>query len=293
MKNTISKKTSFAVLALLVMFLSNFSYAQNYENVIKADSTSWISYHRELEYTMKDLAFVKSINGTNYLYFSFGIDYFYTPYLVGTIREDNGRLWITYTEDPSNEILIMDMNLEVGDVFTFDSNNNIIGTVVEVRHDNGRKIIVFDRPSYNWYQEPIMFIEGVGRNMMTWEQYGDWDYNYQSCKFDNQELAYSTSNEHFRDCEYITDWIDEFSTDNQYIDVFPNPARTEVIVSINKTLKESYIINVFNYSGALVKTMYGNGEKTIIPINDMGNGVYFIKVIMQNHELYKELLINK
>ena len=76
--------------------------AQNYEKVLKTDSTSWISYHRELESSIKDLAFVKSINDTNYLYFAFGIDYSYDPSFVGTLREDDGRLWITYADNPDN-----------------------------------------------------------------------------------------------------------------------------------------------------------------------------------------------
>ena len=286
------KNKTVLLLLLLTIVFGNLQ-AQTYENVLKADSTSWISWHRELEYTMKDLAYVKNVNGINYLYFAFAFDDpgFFYPNLVGTLRESDGQLWITYTNDPGNEYLIMDMNLEVGDEFVFDS-FNYTGTVVETRYENGRKIIVFDRPSYNWYREPIMFIEGVGRNIMSWEQYGDWDYSYQYCKYDSQELVYSTQNTHFRDCEIITDYTDEHLVGNQDIEVYPNPAKSEVVININNN-EELFTIQVFNVNGALVKSMTSNVEKTVIPINDILSGTYIIKVTTHEQELYKEFLISK
>lgn len=290
MKKNTKRILLFLCLSIMTIIANNM-HAQIYEKVLKVDSTSWITYHRELEYTMKDLAYCKSINGTNYLCFAFGFDWSY-PSLVGTLREDDGRLWVTYTDDPDNEVLIMDMNLEIGDKFVFDAYNNIIGTVVEVRHENGRKIIVFDRPSNNWYQEPIMFIEGVGRNIMSWEQYGDWDYSYQSCKYDSQELVYSTQNTHFRDCEIITDFTYEHLVGNQDIEVYPNPAKNEVVININNN-EALFAIQVFNVNGVLVKSMTSIVEKTVIPINDLRSGTYIIKVTTHEQELYKEFLISK
>lgn len=286
-------KNKTVLLLLLITLVFGNLQAQTYENVLKADSTSWISWHRELEYTMKDLAYVKNIYGINYLYFTFAFDYpgLSYPFLVGTLRETDGQLWITYADDPNNEYLIMDMNLEVGDEFVFNP-YNYTGTVVETRYENGRKIIVFDRPSYNWYQEPIMFIEGIGCNIMSWEQNGGWDYSYQSCKFDGQELAYSTPNTHFRDCEIITDDTEDNMVDNQEVEVYPNPAKTEVVISINKNEK-LFDIKIFNVNGTMVKSMTSNREKIVIPINDLSSGTYIIKVTTIEQELYKEFLISK
>ena len=269
------KNKTVLLLLLLTIVFGNLQ-AQTYENVLKADSTSWISWHRELEYTMKDLAYVKNVNGINYLYFAFAFDDpgFFYPNLVGTLRESDGQLWITYTNDSGNEYLIMDMNLEVGDEFVFDS-FNYTGTVVETRYENGRKIIVFDRPSYNWYREPIMFIEGVGRNIMSWEQYGDWDYSYQSCKYDSQELVYSTQNTHFRDCEIITDYTDEHFGGNQGIEVYPNPAQNTVSITFSDGI-DCQSVEIYAIDGRLLKSQSSNCET--VNISSLESGVYVMKV---------------
>ena len=280
--------TAIIMLLMTTLGLVNIQ-AQTYENVLKADSTSWISWHRELEFTMKDLAYVKNVNGINYLYFAFEFydpGYFY-PNLVGTLRESDGQLWITYTNDPGNEYLLMDMNLEVGDEFVFDT-FNYTGTVVETRYENGRKIIVFDRPSYNWYREPIMFIEGVGRNIMSWEQYGDWDYSYQSCKFDGEELAYSTPNTHFRDCEIITDDIAENWGDKQGIEVYPNPAQNAVSIAFPDGAG-CQSVEIYALDGRLVQSQNSNCET--VDISNLESGVYILKTRMgDSQEFYTKVV---
>lgn len=248
--------------------------AQNYEKVLKTDSTSWISYHRELESSIKDLAFVKSINDTNYLYFAFGIDYSYDPSFVGTLREDDGRLWITYADNPDNEYLLMDMNLEVGDEFVFDEENNITGTVMEVLHENGRKIIVFDRVSYRWFQEPCMFIEGVGRNIMGFQQFDDYDRSYQSCKYDDQEIAYSTTNTHFMECEFVTDVVNENAEDVNQIEIYPNPANGKVIIEGIEAAE----VQIYNAIGQCMASVTGKGEPLTIDISNLPAGVYFVNI---------------
>ena len=248
--------------------------AQNYEKVLKTDSTSWISYHRELESSIKDLAFVKSINDTNYLYFAFGIDYSYDPSFVGTLREDDGRLWITYADNPDNEYLLMDMNLEVGDEFVFDEENNITGTVVEVVYENGRKIVVFDRVSYRWFQEPCMFIEGVGRNIMGFQQFDDYDRSYQSCKYDDQEIAYSTTNTHFMECEFVTDVVNENAKDVNQIEIYPNPANGKVIIEGIEAAE----VQIYNAIGQCMASVTGKGEPLTIDISNLPAGVYFVNI---------------
>ena len=280
-------------ITIFLMILSLTACAQSYEPVLKSDSTSWISYHRELEFTLKDLAYVRTINDASFLYFAYGIDYWFNPTLVGTLREDDGRLWITYTNDPDNEILLVDMSLEVGDVFVFDEYNSITGTVVEVRHENGRKVIVFDRLSYNWYQEPIMFIEGFGRNIMPWEQYADWDNNYQSCKYDGHELAYSTPNEHFVDCEIISEAADEYYENLQDFDIYPNPVKNDLVVSAKNNSDKPYDVLIFNMDGIVCKAAFGMERTTILPLNELNDGVYLVVIKSDNKEWHTIISIAK
>ena len=87
--------------------------AQNYDAIIKSDSTSWIMYHLELETREEGHAFVNKRDSL--LYYA---PYGYTDnYCVGRMREEDGRLWIAFDGSLQEETLLVDMNLEVGDEF--------------------------------------------------------------------------------------------------------------------------------------------------------------------------------
>ena len=58
MKGSNMKKLLFIGSILFLLVGSSFSQNQGYENVLKTDSTTWILYHGELEYYMKDLVYV-------------------------------------------------------------------------------------------------------------------------------------------------------------------------------------------------------------------------------------------
>lgn len=287
MKHTV---TNVLFLLLLAVVSKVEIRAQNitYEKILKTDSTSWVSYHRELFGPMKDCAYVKNSGDSHLLYIIYGIGYLTEEYFVGNLREEDGRLWITYSENPDNEYLLMDMNLEVGDEFVFDMDNNITANVSEIRYENDRKIIVFDQTSVFWFDEPFMFIEGVGRNIMTFDRYGGPDRHYQSCKYDDQELVFSTSNLHFENCEYQTTSVDNFS-DNSLM-IYPNPAKDFFTVSLNNS-HEPFVINIFNSNGALVKTAQGYCDKTKITSEQLENGLYLLEVIYCNQLIHKKIII--
>lgn len=282
------KHTFTIAFLLLLIVMAGPVRAQKYENVLKTDLTSWIMYHGELEYYMKDRAYVQNTNGTNNLYYWGGYEFLTYIDFVGTVREEDGRLWITYADNPNNEILYIDMNLEVGDEFAFTA--YYTGTVVEIRYENGRKIIVFDRPSINWFQEPMMFIEGIGRNFMTFGWYCSWDYCYQSCKFDNQELAYSTGNSHFENCELLTTSVNDF-TNHSSLEIYPNPAKNNFKIS-PENLQQPYVVNIFNSNGVLVKTIQGVGE-TFVSSEQLENGLYLLEIICHDKIHNEKIIINK
>lgn len=287
----IVKKVLFFLLIAVVGKVEIRAQNDTYEKILKTDSTSWVSYHRELFGPMKDCAYVKNSGDSHLLYIIYGIGYLTEEYFVGNLREEDGRLWITYSEDPDNEYLLMDMNLEVGDEFVFDMYNNITANVIEIRYENGRKIIVFDQTSVFWFDEPFMFIEGVGRNVMTFDSYGGADRHYQSCKFDNEELIYSTDNQNFENCEYQTLSVNSFSEKNT-LEIYPIPAQDEFVVNLFDS-HEPYIISIFNSNGVLVKTEQCNKGKNTFSSENLKNGIYIVKAFISNKVLYNKLVINK
>ena len=143
---------------------------------------------------------------------------------------------------------------------------------METSHENGRKVIVFDYISPYWGGEPLKFIEGVGRNYPIFEWYDDIDRNYQSCKYDGDELVYSTNNPLFEDCKYDNVSVGELSDENKVMKIFPNPARDRVEIEG----VEVSAVKVYNVLGQLVKTVRDTNE---ISVAGLAEGVYLLRIV--------------
>ena len=274
------------VLFLLLLAVAGLAKGQNYDAIIKSDSTSWITCHLELETKEEGHAFVNKRDSL--LYYA---PYGYTDYYcVGRMREDNGRLWITYSEHPSEETLLVDMNLEEGDEFLVTGYH--VAHVVETSYENGRKVIVFDFVSPFWGGESLKFIEGVGSNYMGFEWYGDIDRSYQSCKYDGDELVYSTANPLFDGCRIDNTSIEELSNEDETVEVYPNPASDEVSIRFSCLQETPIEIIVLDLFGKVVKSIPVMSNVASLTVSDLRKGVYGIKVVYQNRVLTEKLLIN-
>lgn len=271
---------------LFFALISLQARAQNYNAILKSDSTSWITYRLELETREEGHAFVNKKDSLLY-YAPYGhTDY----YCVGRMREADGRLWIAFNGSLSEETLLVDMNLEEGDEFLVTGYH--VAHVVETSRKNGRKVIVFDYISPYWGGEPLKFIEGVGRNYPIFEWYADIDRNYHSCKFDGDELVYSTNNLLFEDCKYNFASVGELSDENKVMKIFPNPARDEVYVHFASIQEIPFEIIVLDFFGKVVKTIPVTGYSIILPVDDLSSGIYVIKAFFQEIVLTNKLIIN-
>ena len=276
-------------LLLLLLMAAGAVKGQDYEKILKSDSTSWITYHLELETKEEGYAFVNKRDSLLY-YDPYGYGYPDYYYCVGRMREDDGRLWITYSEHPSEEILLMDMNLEEGEDFLVTPYH--VARVVETSYENGRKVIVFDFVSPFWGGEPLKFIEGVGRNYMDFEWYGDIDRSYQSCKYDGDELVYSTANPLFDGCRIDNTSIEELSNEDETVEVYPNPASDEVSIRFSCLQETPIEIIVLDLFGKVVKSIPVMSNVASLTVSDLRKGIYGIKVVYQNRVLTEKLLIN-
>lgn len=130
-------------------------------------------------------------------------------YFIGSLREEDGRLWIRYnSENIGSEILLMDMRWDIGFLLTLPTGDPAV--VTDVYYKDGRKFIVF-QPSYSpEWGEFLMFVEGIGPNfvyvMDTTSPYELFKL-YVSCKFEDGERVYTTQNDLFDECQYHTDSI--------------------------------------------------------------------------------------
>jgi hypothetical protein len=83
----------------------------------------------------------------------------------------------------------------------------------------------------------------------------------------------------------ITDVVEK---DNLlYFHLVPNPAQENVTVMLQNPSGKSLVAAVFDYSGRLVKeiNIAANQTKVNITLDDMSNGIYFIKI--SNDSFYR------
>lgn len=284
-------KKTVKIVILLFLFFTNArnvcAQAQEYEKVLKTDSTSWTTSHLELEFIAEGHAYVNTRDSLLYYDPYGGTNY----YCVGRMREENGRLWITYNEHLSEEILVVDMNLDVGDEFLITPHQ--VARVEEVIYVNGRKVIVFDFVSSSWGGEPLKFVEGVGRNYMVFEWGGDVARNYQSCKYDGDELVYSTTNPLYDGCRLINTSMGEQLYKSKTVEIYPNPAHHEVYISFPNSQIFPCEISILNLYGKVEKTNSVTSGTITIPIGDLCSGIYVIKLVHGNQVLTEKIVINQ
>jgi hypothetical protein len=80
------------------------------------------------------------------------------------------------------------------------------------------------------------------------------------------------------------------------VNVYPNPANTNVVVSIRNTKDVEYLVTITDLLGRTVKTM--STEKVAstdlnIDLSDVANGAYLVKVQSGNAVKSAKLIINK
>jgi len=77
--------------------------------------------------------------------------------------------------------------------------------------------------------------------------------------------------------------------------VYPNPARSFIIVEFNPKLTESNtMIQLIDAGGKLLETTYSNARQYIaLEVENLPNGVYFIKLYGNNLQDVEKITINR
>jgi len=89
----------------------------------------------------------------------------------------------------------------------------------------------------------------------------------------------------------ITSLGDEFVQTSPIL-VYPNPARDQVTVSLDRTYNQA-IVQIIDVTGKVVKTeSINNGTKNVsLELNELDRGVYFVQVLDQNNMISTEKLM--
>ena len=205
------------------------------------------------------------------------------------VREENG---IVYRYDVANsqDVIMYDFTLEVGDVFEFpqlmfDSfcaslgfynslpEMTVVGVTTEVIANETRKVIEFDYYSESGYT--CFWIEGIGSSL-GFDPVGDiLDIGnaYLVC-YTKNGITYFFNNATACDNTTIVG-ITDFSTEE--IILYPNPVANRSILQLPA---EAYVdqIIIFDIYGRIIKDEFLSKEYYTINAMDYRSGIYFYQV---------------
>jgi len=275
-----------AIISIFInLSLFQFLSAQNYQQVLKTDSTTWTIAHQEIFGIVIDVFHTKTFQDSTYSYV-FTNDIFY-PY-IGKLREniDEGKVWFTSAVS-NQEYLIMDMNLQTGDTFEF--NSGVYGQVDSVYYLDKRKVIRFDLFSSRW-DESIKFIEGVGPSN-AFSVLSDFDWFYVTCKYDQDVLNYVNNNSYFIGCMPNPTGVELRADGSNQFTIFPNPCSGRLNISDLSFNKSK--LSVVDLFGRVLKQFSIENTSEIIDLSDLTNGVYFLKLEIESSIITKTLFIKK
>lgn len=285
------------IITIILTVILNFSIlqisnAQNYQAVLKTDSTSWTMATQQLFGIELGLCYTKTIMDSLFSNVYYTGDY-PSPDLIGKLREDvtTGKLWFTSSYSDT-EYLIMDMGLKIGDIFEF--REGFSSQVDSIYYLEGRKVIQFEYFSTRW-DEPIRFIEGAGPNNIFSTE-NDIDWFYMSCKFDQEELAYVNSNIHFIGCMPDPTGLSENNNLQNEMSIYPNPVTNTSYIELSEQLSGYKTIEIYNLLGKLCHSVSLTEGVSRIELKNTGfkTGVYIVtlKGLNQMPLTNKILIIN-
>jgi len=196
---------------------------------------------------------------------------------IGKIRvnETNSKLYFINQGDDT-EVLIMDLDLEVGDVFNMKTFYNQYRDIYveDVYMLDGKKHIQFNETigtSTPPGEIKRMFIEGVGPN---------WGFESDPyliiCKYNDFVQTYSFENEYIKDCSFKQGSIVNNITMENNIKIYPNPVSDHVVINIPEIFKNIYL-TVHNASGMEVLNRTLSNTNTILDLSHFPDNVYYFK----------------
>ena len=265
---------------LFFLTISCSIFGQPYEAIIETDSTSWDIASKELFGNIMGKLYTVGNKESNYheLYYQG----YYPDQYVGKISEDTttGRVWyIPADADKSEVYLIMDLTLSIGDIFDLPVFSNTIPIeVVDIYYIDQRKIIEFDYQTQ--WDEPLLFIEGVGRNIAM-HHFWFYDNTYVACKYNDAELVYVNSNTNFIGCNLDPTGIADAVYDS--VSLFPNPTTKTIFIEIPTSYNDISEVKLYNSIGEMVYKQTFKGFSFQINLASFNKGLYFLSINFQNN----------
>lgn len=90
-----------------------------------------------------------------------------------------------------------------------------------------------------------------------------------------------------------TSGIDKPNYTYDLFSVSPNPAKDNILISVNQQSQDAMMLNIYNMTGNLVKSDVLENEKQTYNISSLSNGIYILELKSGNLTDKKRLIINR
>ncbi len=163
---------------------------------------------------------------------------------------------------------------------SFEANVNDELTIINwsTSSENNNKGFEIERSVDGKNFELIGFVKGVG-NSNRINQYSFIDKNNESAFYRLKQIDF--------DGQFEYSNIISTKNDNTGIEIAPNPFKDEVMITDNKTITKTEIVDL---TGKVVLSTEQNSNKVMVNTSGLKNGVYYIK-IYNNAEVYSKKII--
>jgi hypothetical protein len=289
------KKTLFTIVMLTLAVLGHgqdTTAAQGFKSFFGQESTEWYGIIGDYDFTNSYVLRSRNdtiIDGLRYKIFDFytivtynGYDEFLDPYLNLFMREDStvGKLWCRYPEE-SEEFLIADMSLNVGDTFKIKnieySGYSYSYYYVQDVITSGSDLILELKNAING--ETIHFIEGIGcDNLFHYTRTSA--YSSILCCYHDETMVYHKQG--YNECYITWENLDEIA--NNRISLYPNPC-SEWLYCQGEEIAEVFFEDI---KGKLAWKHLGAGK---IDISSLPRGMYIARISINNSITTSRLII--
>ena len=224
------------------------------------------------------------------------------------IRESEDRSKLYFRTSLSNtEILLMDLNLEVGDTVDTEtwiwdgvSYNDAAIMVDSVYYSNDMKHIRTNyytsfKRSYtsDIIYDTLKFIEGIGPSFgityipsVMLAEKGSY-YIYTIICYYRDEISEYRKIPNEWSC-YVRWWMNINDIDNMCATIYPNPIKDKLFIT--DLVAEKHTIKIISQMGTVIKTITAYGRKVEIDLKGLPNGVYNIVIVNSNGSMSKKIV---
>lgn len=286
-------KKIFVILLFLTMTLGTTT-GQPYKSIFGQSQTSWnVAFHTMPDWVETDslvVSFDTLINGKYYKTVN-GQHWF-----DGFIREDTmtGRIWYLFSYG-SDEILVMDLSLNVGDTFIVNHQLYLdsIAIVDSIKYEGGNKILILSSNNYNLVlgtDDHFRFIEGVGPDIgVIFQQYQSTAFGGEGtlllCAHKDFFQTYTNTSPYFNgQCYVLLGGIEENQPENSMLTLFPNPTRDKIQIEYHG--QTPYCLEIIDYTGKIIDSREKiNLLNYEFDLTNYSKGFYLIKAYGANRLL--------